>query len=608
MTIKELFSGHNIYEIPKFQREFSWKDENFDDFFKDLFKSSGISISNTNSSPLNKYFFGMILLLGDKSAPDIDNPFQVIDGQQRLTTMTLFFAAIIETIKEHNEEYSTDYRDRLFCTVTKQGKKEERHRLVNDQLDPFLPISVLDYRGQKSAELAPQAESQAEKHLLESFNYFKELLAKENIAELLKVSIQELETSIYLDILDALGKHLGNSTLISIYHNDRTEAQTLFSNLNYRGLHLSQTDLIKNELFSILEDKTKRASSQWEKIKKNLESSGETLEKFMFHYLSSRYPNVKKSNLFPVFIQNIERTEESYLRFINSLKFSSDYYKIILLPEDKDIVFDEASYFKKKDRPALKRNLEFLNQIKLAQYRNLLITLFECRHNDIIEDKELKQIIDFICKHQCLHILAKSPSNNLTSVYSRASRDINALMLEIHGETSTSELDTMKEQVKKVLEEFKNKLKDKMPDLTIVKKANPVYEGASLGNKQNKASKELALIKFILGKLSEHEQPKELSPSKSNDALGFIYAATLEHIINKREEVDNRYSLGNLILLEADQHTDKEDLEGKKEMYAPSKISMTRQFFIENPDFSADQILGRKDQLLEKYYELVKES
>ena len=112
LRVTEIFSNDRRYKIPNFQRDFSWENDNFDDFFEDLIRSSNITVSNTILDPGNKYFFGTILLLGKKETPNIDIPYEVIDGQQRLTTMTLFFASILDIIKEKNKKYEE------FCGIS----------------------------------------------------------------------------------------------------------------------------------------------------------------------------------------------------------------------------------------------------------------------------------------------------------------------------------------------------------------------------------------------------------------------------------------------------------------------------------------------------------
>ena len=117
LSVKDIFSGDRRYKIPNYQREFSWENENFDDFYNDLIKSSKLSLENTDINIENKYFFGTILLLGSKESPNSEVPYEVIDGQQRLTTMTLFFAAIKEIINSISSEYEIQFDERLFCRI-----------------------------------------------------------------------------------------------------------------------------------------------------------------------------------------------------------------------------------------------------------------------------------------------------------------------------------------------------------------------------------------------------------------------------------------------------------------------------------------------------------
>ena len=115
--------------------------------------------------------------------------------------------------------------------------------------------------------------------------------------------------------------------------------------------------------------------------------------------------------------------------------------------------------------------------------------------------------------------------------------------------------------------------------------------------------KEHALIRFILQKISEDVQDK--ATVKSNDGLGFISLATIEHIIDKRDRSEGLLSIGNLILLERDVHEDLEDFKLKKEMYDKSKISLTKNFFLDYPYFGIEDIETRRRNILESFYNLI---
>ena len=120
MSVKEIFLGDRRYKIPNFQREFSWENENFVDFYEDLFRSSELTLNNTIAKPENKYFFGMILLLGDKSTPNEESPYEVIDGQQRLTTMILFLQQFRILLMKNQKNIKQNLR--IGCFVREQSK------------------------------------------------------------------------------------------------------------------------------------------------------------------------------------------------------------------------------------------------------------------------------------------------------------------------------------------------------------------------------------------------------------------------------------------------------------------------------------------------------
>ncbi len=115
--------------------------------------------------------------------------------------------------------------------------------------------------------------------------------------------------------------------------------------------------------------------------------------------------------------------------------------------------------------------------------------------------------------------------------------------------------------------------------------------------------KEHAIIRFILTTIAEGKQSKE--SNRANDGLGFIHNTTIEHIIDKDKEADNVYSIGNLLLLERDVHVDVKNEDEKKQMYEKSKITVSKQFFDEYPDYDETKILERKKKILTSFYELI---
>ncbi len=455
LNVQEILEGNRRYKIPNFQREFSWQKSNFNDFFEDLFKSSKLEINIAEIDPSNKYFFGMILLLGNKTIPDVNNPYEVIDGQQRLTTITLFFAAIQDLINLLDSGYKTDFGKRLYFENIVKGKSTQIQRLVNDSLNPIFPIEILNLNHMKNDGATTDAESFEQQWLLEAYGYIKdELLSRDNILSTINLisdkNIKECSNEVYISILDNFGKHLSNSTMICIFHEDREEAHTLFRNLNYRGKPLSQPDLIKNEIFSLIEDESKYASTKWKNMESNIYDVDENLQRFIYHYMYGRYTGISSTNLFQKFLDNIDNKNKSYTIFLESLEQASSYYKNFIKPEDNSEIFKRENYYKVDNNPSLKRYFEFFNKIEISQLRILLISLFECRGKDFITNKIFSTFIKVIAQHQCVHVMVKSSANKLNPVYASTSKKLLQLS-NISEKTRTSEAD-------KILAEFKNEL------------------------------------------------------------------------------------------------------------------------------------------------------
>ena len=97
VKLKTIFEDESKYEIPRFQREYSWQDEQIDDFWKDL-------IDNFNSSATEPYFFGTFVLI----ASDKPEQYKVVDGQQRIATSITLLCVLRDFLFEYGKERDAD--------------------------------------------------------------------------------------------------------------------------------------------------------------------------------------------------------------------------------------------------------------------------------------------------------------------------------------------------------------------------------------------------------------------------------------------------------------------------------------------------------------------
>ena len=609
--IEEVFGSKYRYEIPNFQRDYSWEEKNYLDFITDLLVSCEASVDKNSFNiniDRNEYFFGTLLVVGDSTNPNVEKPYKVVDGQQRLTTMTLFYAVILELIKNKDENYAVNFQDRLSFKDTSNGIQNEYTRLVNKNLEPILPVNILNLNNKKSSGAKHEPKNSAQKWLLKSYNIIKGMLKKENLFNLLykknmtnekrKISTDGISDSNYIYFLENLGKLLSKSTVIIIYSEETKSANIIYRNFNSRGKPLTASDLIKNEVFSLLDDDTGSISSSWKEIEENIYSVEEKLNSFFYHYMIGNFSNsVTKNNLFDTFLKNIEKNDKSYLKFIEKLKKSSEFYRIIGNPEENVELFGKKNFFLIDSNPNVKRDLVFLNQIEVVQVRILLLSVFEAMSLEKITSKQFRKIINIIAKHQCLHVLTKSPANRLTSIYKKYSKKFR----EIKKESFASTIDNLIKELKAKLPDEETVLtKDIFYDHTKSKNTNNLKKKMKPVEEKNKA-----LIHYILSTVSVENQDKE--SERGNDGLSFIYNASLEHIIDQEKSINNVMSIGNIILLERDLHKNVKGEKKKKEMYEKSRITFTNRFWISNKEIfnKSEDIRKRKKDIFSAYYNIV---
>ncbi len=594
--IEEVFGGKNRYEIPNFQRDYSWDKKNYTDFMNDLLESCKATIDNNSFNielEENEYFFGTLLVVGDSSSPNIKAPYIVVDGQQRLTTMTLFYAAILNLIKVKDENYATDFEVKLLFKDTNEGKQSEYARLVNKTLEPILPVNILNLNNKKINGAKHEPQNSSQNWLLESYKIIYNMLEKDSLFNQLKKnntsSSADISDSNYISFLDNFGKFLSKATVIIIFSEELESANIIYRNFNYRGKPLSQPDLIKNEIFSILEDDSGSVLSSWKEIEKNIYLTDEKLSTFFYHYMIGNFTNTTKNNLFEIFLENEKPDEKTYLEFINKLKLNSEFYKEIIKPSDSSKVFGIEYFFKQDSNPSIMRDLIFLNSIEVVQTRILLLSIFEAMNSKKISSKIFRKVINIIAKHQCLHVLTKSPSNKLTPIYKTYSKKFRG---------------SKDQDFNKIISNLISELNKKLPDKDLVIKEDLFYDhNKKLKSMQSAEKKNRALIKYILSTISVDIQSE--NSERGNDGLAFIYNATLEHIIDQENDIKNVKSIGNIILLEQDLHKNSKGSENKKIVYSKSKITLTNSFWEKYPKYDENYIMKRKNSILSEYYDII---
>ena len=221
-----------VFEIPKYQREYIWGTREWEALFDDLFEND------------DGYFLGSIICIN--SATDTINApkFEVVDGQQRLTTLSLFIAALYTTLNSYKEDLDEEQQTDILQLKRKLvlKKTQEDIRVVpqvqginrDDFMGLMAEIGIIPKR--------PMPKFAGLRRIVKAYNYFIK-----RIGSVLENSEDKIQTM--FRILDKVN----SAILVMIEVSNHADAYTLFESLNNRGTPLTAVDLIKNLLLARLD-------------------------------------------------------------------------------------------------------------------------------------------------------------------------------------------------------------------------------------------------------------------------------------------------------------------------------------------------------------------
>ena len=247
------------YEIPRFQREYSWEKKHYREFLEDMI--SNINVKE-NGLETTQYFMGTMLFVGDKDRPTKD-PVYVVDGQQRLTTVTILFSVIAHLFRKMEQEPLSTSMFQYIMTKNNDGEDIRVLKTVSSYPYFSFYIQSLD----KNDANVP--ESEEEINIKTTYEFFEKNLQEDNLRTLFhKITGKDCKGISYIDLLKAIRDQVLSATVIEILTEDKKVANALFEILNAKGKGLSNVDMIKNKIFEELStvEPADLATEQWNKI------------------------------------------------------------------------------------------------------------------------------------------------------------------------------------------------------------------------------------------------------------------------------------------------------------------------------------------------------
>ncbi len=346
-TYRQLIGNGLTYRIPRFQRDYSWGDTEWEDLWTDI-------LDTVSEQGEPAHYMGYLVLQSQD-----DKQFDVIDGQQRLSTLSLIVLAVLKNLQrlvdegkqpEQNQQRLTQIRNTYIGYLDPVTLITRSKLTLNRNNDHYyqtylVPLGHLPQRGFRASEHS----------LRKAFEWFERRVrdhARRQAGD---------EGVALARLLETMSDRLF-FTVISV--TDELNAYKVFETLNARGVRLSSTDLLKNYLFSVLSrgDEHDREmqvlEDRWESLVSRL--GAESFPDFLRSHWNSRSPLVRQSELFKTIRQRVA-DRAAVFELLRGMEEDIDTYLALSSPDASN--WDEA----------LKRHARTLKMFRVRQPYSLLL-------------------------------------------------------------------------------------------------------------------------------------------------------------------------------------------------------------------------------------------
>lgn len=543
-----LFSNGYIYKVPTYQRDYSWKKDNWEDLWLDI-----LDVHNTQDSQKNSHYMGALVL---KRAQD-DEVRTIIDGQQRIATLSILVIAVIKKIdelvdREIDPEGNQERRDilrRSYLGDKHPGSLRYSSKLfLNANNDNFYQGNLINLREPRSIRKLRSSNQL----LWKAFTYFSDQLS-----ELDELVNDGLLLSNF--ITETIAKKL---LFIEIVVDDDINAYTVFETLNSRGVELSATDLLKNYIFSQFEseDDLIAAQREWQEITRTIGMN--KFPEFLKYFLSMTRPRVRNKDLFKLTKKEVNDAAQAF-DLLEQLNELSELYVALGNPNDSFwLDFDNAS--------TVRNYIDELNLFRTKQSYPALFSAYK-RFDQKRFEKLLKVVT--VISFRYISVSGLNP-NDLEKQYNSLANQISA------------------DKVKSPKSAFKVISSLYVKD----EKFRQDFASLTLTDRRKK------LLQYIIKSLEKDRSGRDSR----------VDSFSIEHILPQNpdeswfqsfrdDEIDEAiYRLGNITLLEQSRNSrlGSKPYEEKKKAYQQSSYEMTKDIVAD--EWTMSEIVKRQEMMADR--------
>ncbi len=311
-SLGRFLRGERAFIVPRFQRHYSWDEDQVEIFWRDIF--------NIFAEDDGDYFLGAIVV----RHCDPDGPI-VIDGQQRLITVSILLAALRSILGQSGEADDVEQGVRAFLVAGDGEPDASAPRIMLNRADRSFydryivgECAVDELHRMRRDDSLPLSNRLLADCFCFMHRQLQRFTAREWTAEeLARAVLKAIDEKIYVIRLDVRTDY---------------DAFVLFETLNDRGLSLSESDLLKNHLLAAAGPHLKDTQADWETIEGNL--GGERLLKFVRHHWLSSRGMTSRAGLYPD-IKRAVSTADAVAAYTEELCAASEYYDALRDPNSR---------------------------------------------------------------------------------------------------------------------------------------------------------------------------------------------------------------------------------------------------------------------------------
>jgi len=381
-NIYQILNGAKQFVIPVYQRTYSWEREHCQRLWSDIVAMQ--------KSGREGHFVGSIVNIAEKDMPVGVQKYMIIDGQQRLTTLTLLLIALRNYAKTHEESGVNAKKITDTLLLNAYELADDRYKLLLTQADRIILIKLIE-----ETPLADEEKSR----LIDNHAFFTEQIEK-------KVLLP-------VEIYESIGKlQIVNITL----DRQSDDPQAIFESLNSTGIDLKDSDLVRNHILMGLDPATQIDvyNNIWRPMEVlfNYEHQSELLDNFFRDYLTMKIGRIPKKN-------------EVYKEFRAYHK--NDDLSIHDLCKD---IYNFAKYYAnicycKNDNVVLKSLYEDIKAIRMDVVYPFLLKIHHDCDKGVITIDELIEIVSLCISYVLRRAICDIPTNSMNKTFATLKNEIN---------------------------------------------------------------------------------------------------------------------------------------------------------------------------------------